>query len=136
MAADASFKAPMRWDDVDAAAFAGIHLTGGHAKGMRQYLESKTLQVNGRAICWLILRYTSCTLVQKVIVDFVNANKQARNVIPLWCYGWHLNRVPCCMQVAAICHGVLLLARSIDPATGLSVIHDRQVTTLYRGLER
>ena len=37
--------------------------------------------------------------------------------------------------VAAICHGVLLAARSIDPDTRLSVLHGKQVTTLPKRLE-
>ncbi len=38
--------------------------------------------------------------------------------------------------VAAICHGVLLAARSIDPATGHSVLHGRKTTALTWALER
>lgn len=38
--------------------------------------------------------------------------------------------------VAAICHGVLLAARSIDPATGRSVLHGRRTTALTWQLER
>jgi putative intracellular protease/amidase len=38
--------------------------------------------------------------------------------------------------VAAICHGVLLAARSQDPATGRSVLHGRQTTALTWSLER
>lgn len=38
--------------------------------------------------------------------------------------------------VAAICHGVLLLARSIDPATGRSVLCGRRTTALTWRLER
>jgi len=38
--------------------------------------------------------------------------------------------------VAAICHGVLLLARSVDPATGRSVLHGRRTTALTWRLER
>lgn len=38
--------------------------------------------------------------------------------------------------VAAICHGVLLAARSLDPATGRSVLHGRQTTSLTWALER
>ena len=34
------------------------------------------------------------------------------------------------MPVAAICHGVLLAARSIDPATGRSVLYGRRTTSL------
>lgn len=37
--------------------------------------------------------------------------------------------------VAAICHGVVLAARSIDPLTGLSVIHDFKTTALLRTQE-
>ena len=39
------------------------------------------------------------------------------------------------LPVGAVCHGVLLLARSIDPATGLSVLHGRRTTALTKRLE-
>jgi putative intracellular protease/amidase len=39
-------------------------------------------------------------------------------------------------QVAAICHGVLLLARSVDPVTGRSVLYGRKTTSLTWALER
>ncbi len=38
--------------------------------------------------------------------------------------------------VGAICHGVLLLARSKDPSTGKSVLYERQTTSLAKGQER
>jgi len=38
--------------------------------------------------------------------------------------------------VAAICHGVLVAARAIDPATGHSVLHGRTTTALTWALER
>lgn len=38
--------------------------------------------------------------------------------------------------VAAICHGVLLAARSVDPATGRSVLYGRKTTALTWSLER
>ena len=44
---------------------------------------------------------------------------------------WALGR-----PVAAICHGVLVLARTRDPATGRSVLADRQTTCLPRYMER
>jgi len=44
---------------------------------------------------------------------------------------WALRR-----PVGAICHGVLVLARTRDPATGRSVIADRQTTCLPRYMER
>jgi putative intracellular protease/amidase len=37
--------------------------------------------------------------------------------------------------VAAICHGVVLAARSIDPDTGKSVIHDFKTTSLLKSQE-
>ena len=38
--------------------------------------------------------------------------------------------------LAAICHGVIVLARSIDPATGKSVLHGRRTTCLPKYMER
>jgi putative intracellular protease/amidase len=38
--------------------------------------------------------------------------------------------------VAAICHGVLLAARSVDPATGHSVLYGRRTTALTWAMER
>jgi putative intracellular protease/amidase len=40
------------------------------------------------------------------------------------------------LVVAAICHGVLLAARSLDPATGRSVLHGRKTTALTWAFER
>ncbi|WP_127355291.1 type 1 glutamine amidotransferase domain-containing protein [Actinacidiphila soli] len=44
---------------------------------------------------------------------------------------WALGR-----PVGAICHGVLVLARTVDPATGRSVLSDRRTTCLPKGMER
>jgi putative intracellular protease/amidase len=44
---------------------------------------------------------------------------------------WALHR-----PVAAICHGVLVLARTKDPATGKSVIADLRTTCLPKYMER
>lgn len=44
---------------------------------------------------------------------------------------WHTGR-----PVGAICHGVLVLARTIDPATGRSVIAERRTTCLPKYMER
>ena len=38
--------------------------------------------------------------------------------------------------VAAICHGVLALARAIDPSTGRSVLHGKRTTCLPKYMER
>jgi putative intracellular protease/amidase len=40
------------------------------------------------------------------------------------------------LQVAAICHGVLLAARSIDPDTGRAVLYGHKTTALTWALER
>ncbi|MCV7381182.1 thiJ/pfpI-family protein [Mycobacterium alsense] len=40
------------------------------------------------------------------------------------------------LTVAAICHGVLLAARSVDPGTGRSVLHGRKTTALTWAMER
>ncbi|MFB9905891.1 type 1 glutamine amidotransferase domain-containing protein [Allokutzneria oryzae] len=44
---------------------------------------------------------------------------------------WKLDR-----PVGAICHGVLVLARTIDPGTGRSVLHGRRTTCLPKYMER
>jgi putative intracellular protease/amidase len=44
---------------------------------------------------------------------------------------WRLDR-----PVGAICHGVVVLARAADPATGRSVIADRRTTCLPKFMER
>ena len=94
MIADVSYSTPLRWDAVDTSAFDGLLLPGGHrARGMREYLESKTLQ--------------------EYVVDFFEAEK----------------------PVAAICHGVLLAARSISKRTGRSVLHGYRTTALTWALE-
>jgi len=41
-----------------------------------------------------------------------------------------------CLIVAAICHGVLLAARSVDPRTGRSVLYGRKTTALTWAMER
>jgi putative intracellular protease/amidase len=89
-----SYVAAERWDGVDASAYDGLLLPGGHrARGMRDYLESATLQ--------------------ELIVDFFAAQK----------------------PVAAICHGVLLAARSVSKRTGRSVLHGYQTTALTWAFE-
>ncbi|HSY57265.1 MAG TPA: type 1 glutamine amidotransferase domain-containing protein [Bradyrhizobium sp.] len=94
MIADVSYSTPLRWDAVDTSAFDGLLLPGGHrARGMREYLESKTLQ--------------------EYVVDFFEAEK----------------------PVAAICHGVLLAARSISKRTGRSALHGYRTTALTWALE-
>jgi putative intracellular protease/amidase len=49
MRASSAFAARQRWDEIDPFAFDGLLLPGGHAKGMRQYLESVPLREKGGA---------------------------------------------------------------------------------------
>jgi putative intracellular protease/amidase len=88
------FQQPIRYADINPAEFDLLFLPGGHAKGMRQYLESKVLQ-------------------QKVVEFF------------------HLNKL-----VGSVCHGPLILARSIDPETGRSVVYNYYLTALTKSLEK
>lgn len=59
-------------------------------------------------------QYLSSTVLQGKVAEF-----------------WRLDR-----PVGAICHGVLVLARSKDPLTGKSVIADRRTTCLPKYMER
>src|SRR5258708_18164787 len=94
MIADPNYVAPQRWDAIDAAAFDGLLLPGGHrARGMHDYLESEILQSH--------------------VASFFDEDK----------------------PVAAICHGVLLAARSISKRTGRSVLWGYQTTALTWAFE-
>ena len=94
MIVDPDYTAPMRWDAIDPSAFDALLLPGGHrARGMRDYLESETLQ--------------------RCVAEFFDANK----------------------PVAAICHGVLLAARSISPKSSRSVLSGYKTTALTWALE-
>jgi putative intracellular protease/amidase len=94
MVGSAAFRAPLRWDALDGAAFDALLLGGGHrARGMRPFLESAVLQ--------------------DLVAGMFAADK----------------------PVAAICHGVLLAARS-RRADGASVLHGRRTTALTWQLER
>ena len=44
MTTSEEFRAPVRWADIDVSRYAAVLLPGGHAPGMRPYLESATLQ--------------------------------------------------------------------------------------------
>ncbi|MDQ3370740.1 MAG: type 1 glutamine amidotransferase domain-containing protein [Myxococcota bacterium] len=89
-----AFLAPRSWRGLDVTAYAGLVLPGGHAPGMKPYLEDAALR--------------------DVILAF-------------WQRG---------APVAAICHGVLAAARTIDPATGRSILHGRRTTCLPKYMER
>ena len=89
-----AFRAPIRYGEIDPSSFAAIVLPGGHAQGMKQYLESEVVREKAAAF-------------------------------------FRLNR-----HVAAICHGVIVLARTRTGAAGKSVLHDRRTTCLPKWMER
>jgi protease I len=93
MAQSEAYRAPLRWDCVNPNEFDALLMPGGHAKGMRPYLESEAVF----AI--------------------------ARNFFE--------RRAP----VAAICHGVLALARAKGD-DGRSILHGRKTTALNNFQEK
>lgn len=92
MRASEEFRHPMAYDDVVAEALDGLVLPGGHAPGMREYLESAQLQ--------------------SIVSGFFDRRQ----------------------PVAAICHGVLLTARS-RRSDGRSVLYGRKTTALINFME-
>ena len=60
-----------------------------------------------------VKEYLESSVLQNLVVDFFMANK----------------------PVGAICHGVVLAARSIDPDTGKSVLHNYRTTALLKTQE-
>lgn len=60
-----------------------------------------------------VKEYLESEILQQLVVDFFRSKK----------------------PVAAICHGVVLAARSIDPITGRSVIHNYKTTSLLKSQE-
>lgn len=94
MRADDSYTKPLRYSQLRAEDFDALLLPGGHAKGMREYLESTELQA--------------------FVASFFDADK----------------------PVAAVCHGVVLAARSISAKTGKSVLYGRKTTALTWKLEK
>ena len=93
MTNSSEYKQPIRYGDIQASAYTGIFLPGGHDKGVKEYLESEILQ----------------------------------NIIPLF---FQDNK-----KIGAICHGVVLLARSKDKKTNKSVIYDYKTTALLKSQE-
>lgn len=97
---DARFLQPRRYEQLRVADYDALVLGGGHAKGMKPYLESP--------------------LLQRFVADFFDSSDAAGRHKP----------------VAAVCHGVVLAARSISSKTGRSVLHGRKTTALTWKLER
>ena len=91
---NAAFLAPLPYAQIREQDFDALLLPGGHAQGMREYLESE--------------------LLQQIVVGFFDAEK----------------------PVAAVCHGVVLAARSFSPRTGKSVLFGKKTTALTWTLEQ
>jgi putative intracellular protease/amidase len=90
---DERFEAPVSYEAIEPGDYDGIVLAGGHAPGMRTYLESERLhELVGR---WM-----------------------------------HEER-----PLAAICHGVVVVARARDPETGDSTLRGRRTTALPESME-
>jgi putative intracellular protease/amidase len=89
-----AFLKPITFKQINVDDYDLLHLPGGHAKGMRQYLES--------------------TILQSCVVSFFKKNK----------------------IVGSICHGGIVLVRSIDNVTGKSIVCDKKMTALTKLLER
>jgi protease I len=87
-----AFNRPIRYDEIRADEIDALLLPGGHAPGMRPYLESSVLQ--------------------SLVVRMFERRR----------------------PVGAICHGVLLAARSRTLA-GRSVLHGRRTTALTKPME-
>lgn len=87
-----AFQRPISWQDIRSGDFQELLLAGGHAPGMRPYLES--------------------ALLQGCCAEFFEQSK----------------------AVGAICHGVLLAARSRTVA-GRSVLFGKKTTALTRRME-
>ncbi|CAD5902076.1 DJ-1/PfpI family protein [Carnobacterium maltaromaticum] len=87
------FNNPISYSKIQFNDYKGLILPGGHAPGMKTYLESKVLQ-------------------NKVVDFFINE-----------------------LPVGAICHGTVVLARTINPDTGYSVIKKHQTTGLLKKQE-
>lgn len=89
---DRNFQNPISWDQIVDFKFDALLLPGGHAQGVKEYLESKILQI--------------------VVSDFFEKD----------------------LPVAAICHGVVLAARSKDKQ-GNSVLKNKKTTGLLKTQE-
>lgn len=90
---DKNFKNPISYKDLKSTDFDALILPGGHAPGMKQYLESDVLQ--------------------ELVADFFDQNK----------------------VIGAICHGVLLAARSQSRVSGKSVLWGKKTTALTQSME-
>jgi protease I len=94
MELDPNFQAPFRWADVEPSDFDALVLPGGHAPGMKPYLESEE--------------------VRRCIRDFFEREA----------------------PVAAVCHGVLAVARTRQANGQRSILYGRKTTGLTNFQEK
>jgi len=94
MTSTVEYHNPIKYASVDVNDYDALLLAGGHAPGMKQFLESQ--------------------IVQEKTAQFMKQDK---------CVG-------------AICHGLLVLARSFDSDTNKSVLYHYKTTSLTKLLER
>ena len=94
MLEDPRYARPLTWSDAASRHPDAVVFPGGHAAGVRPYLESPAVQEIALA-----------------------AHRRGATI-------------------GAICHGVLVLARTTDPQTGRSLLDGRTVTSLTKSLER
>jgi len=97
---DENFLNPKRFEELRVSDFAGMSLAGGHAVGIKQYLEDKTLQ--------------------RFVAAFFETLDDS---------GQH-------KPISAICHGVVLAARSQSLTLNQSVLYGRKTTALTWGFEK
>jgi putative intracellular protease/amidase len=95
-----NFQNPVAYQDLLPKNYSAMILPGGHAGGIRPYLED--------------------TVLQSFVAIFFDSKDERGNSKP----------------VAAICHGVVLAARSISKATGKSVLYGKKTTALTWRQER
>lgn len=88
-----SFQNPKSYRDLKVSDYKGLILPGGHAQGMKDYLESNILQ--------------------KFVGEFFITGK----------------------PLGAICHGVVLAARSRNPQNGKSILFEKKTTALLKSQE-
>ncbi len=88
-----TFCNPKSYSDLKPSDYEGLILPGGHAKRMKDYLES--------------------TILQKFVGDFFITGK----------------------PIGAICHGVVLAARSKNPESGKSILFEKKTTALLNSQE-
>ncbi|MCF6348762.1 MAG: type 1 glutamine amidotransferase domain-containing protein [Flavobacteriaceae bacterium] len=91
---DIAFLNPILYSEIEVSEYNLLHLPGGHAKGMRQYLES--------------------TILQQKVLEFYQAKK----------------------IIGSICHGCIVMTRTIDPNTKKSIIYNKNITGLIKRLEK